>query len=111
MNTMRGLQVASLLHFTVLQRGDCANLIIPSLFFLRFGSLSHPTNVRQPAATSVWERAGGEGGQRRLLGSVAPLIRRRGFSNSGGLGSRCGGQWSVARTNSTFGIRHLTFDI
>ena len=36
------------------------------LFFnslLGFGSLSHPTDVRQPELYSVWERAGGEGRQ------------------------------------------------
>ena len=43
----------------------------PLRFLHGFGSLSHSTNVRQPAPPPIWERAGGEGRQGRLLGSVA----------------------------------------
>ena len=57
------------------------------LFLLGFGSLSHPTNVRQPAASPIWERAGGEGRQGRLLGSVAHAHTSTELSMSGGLDS------------------------
>ncbi len=44
--------------------------------FPGFGPLSHPTKVRQPAPSHIWERAGGEGRQRRRLGSVATFFAR-----------------------------------
>ena len=54
-----------------------------SLFTLRFGSLSQLTDVRQPVASPIWERAGGEGRQRRWLGSVAHAHTSTWLSMSG----------------------------
>ena len=45
-----------------------------SLFTLRFGSFLHRTNVRQSAPPSIWERAGGEGRQRRAEFVVWSLV-------------------------------------
>ena len=51
----------------------CLHFTLPtSLFTLRFGPLSHPTNVRQPPLSHIWERAGGEGRQRRAEFRIFP---------------------------------------
>ena len=88
----------------------CLHFTLPtSLFTLRFGPLSHLTNVRQPALSHIWERAGGEGRQRRRrLSSVAHAHPSTELSLSGGRGSR----WSVVSGEfpalSSFHSSHLT---
>ena len=52
-------------HWPVLQRRDghftFFSLHVLFLPLFGFGSLFHPTDVRQPALSFIWERAGGEG--------------------------------------------------
>ena len=80
----------------------CLHFTLPiSLFTLRFCSLCQPTNARQPASSPAWERAGGEGRQRRRLGSVAPLHTSTGLQH----------ERRVASSGNSTTLFNSTFDI
>ena len=77
-------------HWPVLQRRDghftFFSLHVLFLPLFGFGSLFHPTDVRQPALSFIWERAGGEGRQQRGFGGSAHTSTD--LSMSGGLDLR-----------------------